>query len=301
MRVPKRQVQPFTHRWAVGHPPAWAILIALNAAVFTVQQLMGPGEPDWIKRNLGLSDQGVHQGYVWQFITYTFLHAGWIHIGANMLMLYFAGRELEPLLGTRHFLGIYFGGGVLGGLAQWAFTPLPEGGPLMGASASVLATLIAFTTILPELDLTCLLFFVIPLRLKTKYLARVVVWSSILALLTPWLLHFIKSGALDRMMALVASHDFNFKVAHYAHLGGCLFGWLYVKQLGYGNPLRIQRYFLEKRLREERRKHMTSEQFMNEEIDPILEKISRDGIGSLTRAEKRILEMGREKITRDRH
>jgi hypothetical protein len=45
---------------------------------------------------------------------------------------------------------------------------------------------------------------------------------------------------------------------------------------------------------------MSSEQFINEEIDPILEKISRDGIRSLTRAEKRILEMGREKITKGR-
>ena len=88
--------------------------------------------------------------------------------------------------------------------------------------------------------------------------------------------------------------------AHYAHLGGCIFGWIYVKQLGYGNHLRIQRYFFEKRQREERRRHMTAGQFINEEIDPILEKISRDGIHSLTRAEKRTLEMGRDKITNTR-
>ena len=101
-----------------------------------------------------------------------------------------------------------------------------------------------------------------------------------------------------RIMALFT--NCSYITAHYAHLAGCMFGWVYVKQLGYGNPLRIQRYFFEKRQREDRRKYMSSEQFINEEIDPILEKISRDGIRSLTRAEKRILEMGREKIAKGR-
>ncbi len=291
-------MQPFTQRWAAGRPPAWLILIALNAGIFTAQQLVGFSDPGWIERGLALSDQGVRQGCIWQFFTCTFLHAGWLHLIVNMSLLYFAGREVEALLGARHFLGIYFGGGILGSIAQWAFTPLPAGGPLMGASAGVLAALIAFTTILPELEITCLLFFVVPVRLKTKYLARAVVWASLLAVLLPHALQFVKSADVDRILALFSSGSYI--TAHYAHLGGCLFGWLYVKQLGYGNPLRIQRYYFEKRLREERRRHMNPGQFITEEIDPILEKISRDGIRSLTRAEKRILEMGREKITRDR-
>jgi membrane associated rhomboid family serine protease len=298
MRIPKRQMQPFTHRWAVGQLRAWAILIAVNAGFFAAQTLINLNEPGWLERGLALSDPGVHQGWFWQFLTCTFLHGNWVHLLTNMVLLYFAGREVEALLGPRHFLLIYFGGGLAGSVAQWAFTPLPINGPLMGASACVLATLIAFTTILPELELTCLLFFVIPIRLKTKYLARIVVWSSVLALLAPYAAHFVNSARVDALMALFAAHTYI--TAHYAHLAGCLFGWLYVKQLGYGNPLRIQRYFFEKRLREERRKHMTPGQFINEEIDPILEKISRDGIRSLTRAEKRILEMGREKIVKDR-
>jgi hypothetical protein len=120
-----------------------------------------------------------------------------------------------------------------------------------------------------------------------------------LAILMPYLeAWFAKSVNLAGIMALLGSRSYI--TAHYAHLAGCLFGWVYVKQLGYGNPLRIQRYFFEKRQREERRRHMTSDQFINEEIDPILEKISRDGIGSLTRNEKRILEMGRDKIAKTR-
>ena len=81
-----------------------------------------------------------------------------------------------------------------------------------------------------------------------------------------------------------------------AHLGGGLVGWVYVKQLGFGRTWRIQRYFFERRQREERLARMPSAQFIQEEIDPILDKICRDGLHSLTRAERKILERGREKI-----
>jgi hypothetical protein len=86
-------------------------------------------------------------------------------------------------------------------------------------------------------------------------------------------------------------------VAHVAHLGGCLVGWIYVRQLGFGNPWWIQRRMVERREREARLARMGPEQYMTEEIDPILDKISREGIRSLTRLERRILERGREKIS----
>ena len=101
-----------------------------------------------------------------------------------MLLLYFAGREVEALLGPKHFLAIYFGGGLAGSLMQWAMQPLDA--PLVGASACVLAALIAFTTILPELEITCLLFFVIPVRLKAKYLAQAVMAISLFFILIPY-------------------------------------------------------------------------------------------------------------------
>ena len=161
--------------------------------------------------------------------------------------------------------------------------------PLIGASAGVFAVLIAFTTILPELELTCLLFFVIPIRIRARNLALLLTGSTVLFILFPYL-NNLGNHMVDALSPTPVV------VAHYAHLGGCILGWLYVKQLGYGNPWRIQRYFFEKRQLEERRKHMTAEQFIVEEIDPILEKISRDGIRSLTRNERRILNMGREKM-----
>jgi membrane associated rhomboid family serine protease len=203
-----------------------------------------------------------------------FLHGGVMHLLFNMLTLYFAGRELEVIAGRNHLLGIYFGGGIVGGIAQVMLSnPHME---LVGASAGVCAALIAFTTIYPEMELTLLLFFVIPVRLKAKYLALGLVGTSIL---------FSISGVWG-------------SVGHLAHLGGCVVGWVYARQLGFGRPLAIQRYFFKKRERLVRMEKLTPEQFISEEIDPILDKISREGIHSLTRAERKILEKGREKIAK---
>jgi membrane associated rhomboid family serine protease len=216
------------------------VLIALNASCFVMQRLVEFSQPDLVGKWLGLNDWGVNHGFVWQFLTYTFLHGGIVHLLANMMLLFFTGRELEPLLGRRHFLGIYFGGGLVGGLAQWALGPaLPPDGPLMGASACVLATLIGFTTILPELEISGLLFFVIPMRLRAKFISYAAVGSSVFFIILPHLatLSWFAgiSNVIDRI-TLGFSH-----YAHYAHLGGCVLGWFYVKQLGYGNPWWIQR------------------------------------------------------------
>jgi hypothetical protein len=81
-------------------------------------------------------------------------------------------------------------------------------------------------------------------------------------------------------------------------IAGAIFGWAYVKQLGYGNPLAIQRYIFDRRQRAARLARMNPEQFVALEIDPILEKIAEQGVKSLTRAERKVLEQGREKLNR---
>lgn len=275
MRIPRRHVEPFTRRWTASRPAMWMILIAANVGCFAAQSFLHYTNPGLIDHWLALSRDGLRAGYFWQFFTYMFLHEVPLpfHLLINMITLYFAGREVEAIVGPRHLLGLYFGGGLLGGIAQMIF----EGNiPLVGASAGIFAVFIAFTTILPEIEITALLFFVIPIRLRAKYLALGLVGFSVVS----------------------AVIKFQSSIAHIAHLGGCLVGWLYIKQLGYGNPLRIQRYVFEKRRIAERRQRMSPAQFINEEIDPILDKISREGIHSLTRSERKILETGRDKIAK---
>ena len=277
MRSPKRQLQALARGWSSGRPAVCIILVAVNVGCFAAQAIIGylSGNAYDIDKVFGLNrDAVLHNGHAWQLLTYMFLHKDPLHLLVNMLAFYFAGREVEAIIGPKHLLGIYFGGGLLGGLAYLVFGPSI---PLIGASAAASAVIIAFTTILPEIELTVWLFFIVPVRLKAKYFAAGLVGiTAVLAVFWPEL-----GGT-----------------SHLAHLGGCLLGWIYIKQLGYGNPLRIQKYIFARRQRAERFARMSPAQFISEEIDPILDKISRDGIHSLSRTEKRILEKGREKIAK---
>ena len=118
-----------------------SILIAANVAAFILQLAIGIASPGFIENYLALSRGGVLSGYEWQWITYLFLHGnlpgdivgGLLHLGFNMLTFHFAGREVERIVGRNHLLGIYFAGGILGGIAQILFSD----SYLVGASAAV--------------------------------------------------------------------------------------------------------------------------------------------------------------------
>jgi len=274
------RIQPFIPRWTTGRRSVVTLLVAASVLAFVAQNIVENSYKGFTGQWLCLSWAGIQHGYYWQFISYLFIHGepggpvmiGVVHLFVNMMTLYFVGREVEGIAGPRHLLGMYFLGGFIGGLVQILAVP---GIPVAGASAGVCAVLIAFTTILPEFEVTLLFFFVIPIRLRAKYVG--------------WMV----AGAAAVLPLLRVMPD----VAHLAHLGGCVVGWIYARQLGFGNPWWIQRRIIERRQREARLARMDPDQYMVEEIDPILDKISRDGIRSLTRHERRILEQGREKIS----
>jgi membrane associated rhomboid family serine protease len=257
------------------------LLILTSVLAFIGEYLAEMAAPGFVRNWLCLSFPGIQAGYYWQLVTYLFIHGapgsspwiGVVHLFVNMMTLYFVGREVEAIAGPKHLLAMYFLGGILGGLGQiFAF---PDNVAVTGASAGVCAVLVAFTTILPEFELTLLIFFVIPLRLRAKFVGWLVAGGSI---------------------AMAAFH-YAPNVAHIAHFGGCVVGWIYARQLGFGSPWWIQRKLAERRRREERLARMDADTYMAEEIDPILDKISRTGIRSLTRNERRILERGKEKIS----
>ncbi|MEI6561466.1 MAG: rhomboid family intramembrane serine protease [Verrucomicrobiota bacterium] len=271
-----RQSGSFARRWSPEGMSVVMMLIVANVAVSLLQWSVEVFSPNsnWMELYLGLSREGMAEGYYWQLVTYMFLHGGWLHLLVNCLGLYFAGREVEIVCGPRHLLGMYFLGGLAGGILQllWVSSNIP----LVGASAGVCAVLLAFTTMLPELEITALLFFVIPLRMRAKWLGRIVVGSS---------LFFMFSGLGGN-------------IGHAAHLGGALLGWFYARRLGFGGAFWFQRFVRERRRTRERQERMDSSEFISREIDPILDKIAKEGIHSLTRAERRILELGREKIAK---
>ncbi len=269
-------MQPFVRRWQAGRPSATALVVSLSigfyVAQFLVEKFLTEGSMNGIFTHwLALDGAGIEHRQWWKFFTFGLLHDGPQYLLANMLLLYFAGREVEPIIGPKHFLAIFGLGNLLGGVAHFAAM---RSETLMGVSAGVAAVVVAYTTILPELEITVNLFFVIPLRLRAKYLAYALVAVCGLCW---WTLTGLEMGPVGM-------------------IAGSLFGWAYVKQLGYGNPLPIQRYIFEKRQRAARLERMSADQFLSAEIDPILEKIAQHGMKSLTRAERKILEQGRDKL-----
>jgi membrane associated rhomboid family serine protease len=259
------------------------LLIAVNVAVFFLQLLANASHLPYLEQYLALSADGIRRGFVWQFVTYMFLHANIWHILFNMLFLWFFGSEVEYFVGPKYFTRLYFMSGIFGA-ALWLafnFTPYLIAGhqiyaSCIGASAGVLGCVVAFATLFPDREVTLLLFFILPINLRAKYLAMITVAADVVMLL--------QGGS---------------GVANLAHLGGAAFGYLYIKQLGYGTTPRWLLWLqdIAGRLKPRPRptpRNMSSEEFVREQVDPILDKIAREGMQSLTRRERKILESAKD-------
>jgi membrane associated rhomboid family serine protease len=240
-------------------------------------------EPGW----LPLSVEGLGRGFVWQLVTYQFLHAGWLHLLFNGWAIFLFGRELEELLGGKKFLALVFSSGIVGGFFQVLVALLwPQyfGGPVVGASACAFGLVAVFALLFPERELTLLVFFFIPVRLSAKMLLY---GSAALAVAGFALPTLIMPGT-----------------AHAAHLGGMAMGWFFVRKIlpgGWSLPvdgLRPAGNSLSRRPGREPLENLPGGDFIASEVDPILEKISAHGIQSLTTRERETLEKARAKMAR---
>ena len=252
------------------------LIIWLNVIIFFVQLVCGAVNFPYFEQFLALSANGLRRGFVWQPVTYMFLHDGPWHILVNLFILWFFGREVEYFIGPKNFTRLYFAAG-LAGAALWLAFNLHSAASVIGASAAVLGCVIAFATLFPNREITLLVFFVLPVTMKAKYLALAAVAIDVVPLLQR-----TDSG-----------------VAHIAHLGGALLGYLYIKQLGYGATPRWLLWLQDivGRLKPRHRpppRDMSPEEYIREQVDPILDKIAREGMHSLTRQERKILESAKD-------
>lgn len=195
--------------------PGVRTLLFTTVGVWVFQLLAGFLAQVRFDRLFGLVPYDVtHHLFLWQGVTYLFLHGGFFHILLNMLALWMFGTELEWLWGTRRFLRFYFVTGVGAALCSTLVTPNSTI-PIIGASGAIYGLLAAYGLLFP--DRILLLYLVIPI--KAKY------FVLILGLITFWSSLTSTGGG----------------VAHVAHLGGMLFGWLYLKGFGpwrgFRNPL----------------------------------------------------------------
>jgi membrane associated rhomboid family serine protease len=203
------------------------------------------------------------RGYLWQIVTYMFLHGGFLHILFNMLFLWMMGSEIERYWGSREFLKYYFitgcGAGLVNVIVQPGLTT-----PTIGASGAIFGLIIAFALAFPDREI--LLYFFI--RMKAKHFAVLVGGLEILALLL-----------MPRA-----------PIARFAHLGGLLIGYLYMKRERWVYLIRRKTRSIQSRLveaQEERERQRRSQ--IRREMDRILDKINTEGMGALTERERAFL------------
>ena len=202
-------------------------------------------------------------------ITYQFFHADFFHILFNMLWLYWMGQLLLDFIKPRQFHVIYIGGGILGALFfAFIFNLIPVFKPfadsmfLKGSSAAVMAIFTALVTLVPNYSIR--LMFIGEVKIKYLLLAYI-------------LLDYIgiKSSNVG---------------GHLAHLGGALFGFIYIKTLQHGTDLNevFKKKPKMKVVRNENQKK-SGKTVDQKEIDAILDKISKSGYDQLTSKEKQTL------------
>ena len=226
----------------------------------------------------------------WSVLTYMFLHADVFHLLFNMLWLYWFGQLFLFEFSAKHLRGLYLFGGIVGGLFYLLaynlfplFQPMVGHSMLLGASASVLAIVVACAVSMPEYRLNLLLFGAV----RLKYVALIVVLTDLL---------FITSANAG---------------GHIAHLGGAMAGWWFVRGLHSGKydaTAWINRvldivvgWF--HRSPKAKRPHMkvhvgkhgkdydynARKKAQSDEIDRILDKVRQSGYDGLTAEEKRKL------------
>jgi rhomboid family protein len=205
-----------------GFPRGVKWLLISNVAIFILGYFAGLLQLD---RPLGylalIPARVVKDGFIWQLGTYLFLHGGFGHILWNMLALWMFGADLEGVWGTRRFLQFYFFCGIGAGICVViANFVLPWGNPLVptiGSSGAIFGILMAYAMLYPTR--TILFGFLIPIQVK--YFVMII-------------------GAI----AFLSSFQVNTGVSEFAHLGGLLFGYLFLKtpnlQFDLAGPVRRQ-------------------------------------------------------------
>ncbi|NQU07305.1 MAG: rhomboid family intramembrane serine protease, partial [Candidatus Abyssubacteria bacterium] len=216
--------------------------VAVFFAMFILQDAMGENFR-WFIHIFGLNPAWVLRGAIWQFVTYMFLHGDFWHLAFNMLWLWMFGCSLEADWGSRPFLNYYFFTGIAAGVVNFLAT-IGSNVPTIGASGAIFGIIVAYAMAYPNRLIYIWMLFPV----KVKYFAIFAVGINLYA-----------------VVQSTAPHAS--PVAHFAHLGGALFGYLYLK---FGDRVRfsLPRIRLNTRSRTGN-KAGDWHNFMRSEVDPI--------------------------------
>ena len=250
-------------------PPVIKALLISNVAVFLLTYF----NPAMFDQLFGLVPKAVWSQYmIWQPLTYMFLHGNFFHILFNMFVLWMFGSDLERTWGSREFLKYYLICGVGAGIFNILFQPNSTI-PIIGASGAIYGLLMAFGLLFP--NRMVYIWFLFPV--KVKYMVIVMV-------------------AIEFFSSMTSTHS---GIAHLAHLGGMMIGFIYIKGILQGRSLKfkISSYFHRQRMEKMAREREREAELM-EEVDRILDKINQVGFDNLTKKEKKVLEEASDKLSK---
>lgn len=256
-------------------PVAIRTIISINVIVFLMMAIGGTSFSQWIVNYFGFVPSfGTTLFQPWRLVTYLFLHAGGFHILFNMLWLWWMGRAVEETLGPKTFTALYLGSGVGGALINLLFAGFFGVNTVIGASGAVFGIMVAFATLYPT---TPIMLFLLP----------------------PIEARFVVAGLIALQVLFMGSSD---NVARIVHLGGAGVGYLLIKMYYQGYDLTswmqsIERFFYKAKQSTGRSKSNMEpvseaeiiEEVDQNELDRILEKISKNGYDGLTDEEKKKL------------
>jgi membrane associated rhomboid family serine protease len=217
----------------------------------------------------------------WTLFTYMFMHAGFLHLLFNMLVLHFAGRLFETYFTQKQLFGVYVLGGLFSGVVfLLSFILIDKDATLVGASGAIMAVLIAVATYAPFMQIRLMLIGTV----KLWHVAFVIVFLDLIQMPVD------NSGG------------------HLAHLAGALFGFVYIRLLQKGTDLskgisKIQEFseniskpkkktpFKKVHINKQKSTSFTAQEknVNQKKIDDILDKISQSGYDCLTKEEKEFL------------
>ena len=263
-------------------------LIYINVGIFLLFGILGAlffmfqfNIDPFLERLYLPADSSILLTQPWAFVTYMFLHNNFLHLLFNMIWLHFAGKIFLQYLSPKQLLSTYILGGISGGiLFIIAYNYVPaliiytQNAQALGASASVLAIVVAIATYSPNYSVRFPFIGI----LKLKHIA-------------------IFCVALDMLSIPQGNAG-----GHIAHLGGAIFGYFYIKQLQKGNDISngfsnflnklVNTFKTKSKLQTEHKRSKSDKQLNKEKteqqkaVDLVLEKISKSGYESLSKEEK---------------
>jgi membrane associated rhomboid family serine protease len=298
-------------------PSLLMMLIVVNIGAFLLRTLFVVDAPADATPAGFISMGELHQGHWWTVFTHMFVHLDFYHLTTNMLLLWLAGRSVLAQMGPRHFGYIYFLGGLAGTALELFVGAKGSKMELIGASGAVFAVLGAFGALFPYYSVTEKLRRWVGFRLR----ARSVVLGLILSgIILDVLYRFVPAGTEWPGM----------NISHLCHVGGGILGMIYASQARPAvPPFRRVRPSATKFLEEftphdefspfvpagpRRRKleqdeedelfpipapePLTDKEFLQQSVDPILDKLHKQGLASLTVEEKSVLDEAAKRLSK---